>query len=177
MEVTQSTMEQIAQYLQTPNLDLRTFEQSNEYKLFLHSLPPVGTSIGLMYGPIPMIVDGDVKEIIIEGKNTIRLVVLYDVKGMETKYAQIYVQKDALKNKIRKLLMPNTHIRVKCTYATKSNNTFIAQEIESYNDPLLYGHYICPKCGYDYGFEKENHGDYCEICSNPLEYVTNFYKQ
>lgn len=42
----------------------------------------------------------------------------------------------------------------------------------------MYGHYVCPVCGYDYGIDKEHEDRCCEICADEitgrLKYVTDF---
>lgn len=160
-----------------PDLDLKTFEQSKEYKVLNMGIP-LSEHIGSMYSGLPIIIDGDLESIIISKKNEVNLIVLYALIGRERRYAKVICNSGAAVDFIRKELLPFTHIRLHAQY-TKRLGEFIGRDISLFNEPLMYGHYICPCCGYDYGISKEYENRCCEFCVEDtpveLQYVTDYY--
>lgn len=158
------------------NLDLRTFEQSKEYKHLITNLL-LSEHLGSVYSGLPIIIDGDLESIIISKKNEIALIILYDLVGREKRYVRVIYDSDFYGEFIRKELIPMTHIRLTARY-TKNFGEYKGGDIKSYNKPLMYGHYVCPVCGYDYGTDKEHEDRCCEICADEitgrLKYVTDF---
>lgn len=159
-----------------PDLDLRTFEQSNEYRILNMGIP-LSEHLGSVYSELPIIIDGDLESIIISKKNEVALIILYDLVGREKRYVRVIYDSDFYVEFIRKELLPMTRIRLTARY-TKNFGEYKGRDLKSYNKPLMYGHYVCPDCGYDYGTDKEHEGRCCEICTDEitgrLKYVTDF---
>lgn len=160
-----------------PKLDLRTFEQSEEFNV-LNSEELLSGHMGPACGGLPIIVDGDLEKIIISNKNEIDLIVFYSLVGRRKQYARVTYNSNLYVEFIRRELLPMTHIRLTANY-TKNFGEYKGGDIRSYNKPLMYGHYICTDCGYDYGVSKECEGEYCCICEDEaigrLKYVTDYY--
>lgn len=85
------------------NLDLRTFEQSKEYKHLITNLL-LSEHLGSVYSGLPIIIDGDLESIIISKKNEIALIILYDLVGREKRYVRVIYDSDFYVEFIRKLL-------------------------------------------------------------------------
>lgn len=159
--------------IKNPELDLRTFEQSNEYSALNIGIP-LSEHIGAIHPGLPIIIDGDLDSIIISKKNEVALIILYALVGVEKRYARVIIKSSASVDFVRRELLPMTHICLSAQY-TERRGEFIGIGITLYNKPLMYGHYISPVCGYDYGIDKEYDGRYCDICADDtiskLEYV------
>ena len=100
-----------------PDLDLKTFEQSKEYKVLnmqIHYLEHIGS----MYDGLPIIIDGD-QSIIISKKNEVKLIVLYPLIGQERRYAKVICNSGAAVDFIRKNYY-NLHIRLHVQYTTQT---------------------------------------------------------
>lgn len=178
MDENRNNIEAFNFLVNTPKLDLRTFERSKHYHNITSNIDPL--NLCKYCDDIPIIISGDIKEIIITNKNEIFLFVLYDVYSNNyEKYAKVKYTDQPYIDFIRKNVLPMTQISIK-SYFTNVFTEFKGSEILSFNEPLYYGHYVCPKCGYDYGIGKDCKGQYCDICEDDnldqLKYVTDYYE-
>lgn len=161
-----------------PDLDLRSFEHTNEYRMLNNSIP-LSKHLGSVYSGLPIVIDGDLESIVISNRNEITLIILYDLVGREKQYARVIFNSSNKVDFIRKELLPMTHICLAAKY-TKNFREYKGKSILIYNRPLLYGHYICADCGYDHGINKGCEDQYCDICADEaggkLMYVTDYYR-
>lgn len=124
-------------------------------------------------------IEGDLVQIQIFGKNKVALIILTEKNKMGDVYERVEYHDNETVTFIRKNILPMTHIKLMVYDYYYNLNVLKGLNILDYNEPLKYGHYICPLCGYDYGADEKYKDKYCDICAckeSQLEYVTDFYK-
>ena len=161
---------------ETENINLDEFETSEEYKVMC--CQSIFNNIYETLVGFSVTIDGNVAQIIMSGKDEMKLLIVYSIRSdlLNTEQvATVFVKEGRYKKWIRENLLPNT--RMKCI--AKYNGSVNCFDLVSIIDTSLgmkFGHYICPKCGHDYG--KKPDGDYCCICEGTnLKYVDNFYTE
>lgn len=164
------------------DMNLRDFEKTDVY-----NNSELSFNFGSYFPGYPIVIDGDIKKISIVGKNEIQLLIIYNILNSSDEQLVTVAYKfgDAdtkeYYERIRKYVRSSTYIKLRATF-TKKFAFFDGGEILSYNEPLKYGHYICPDCGYDYGINlgRDLSTYKCEICGPSAKHwislVTDFYK-
>ena len=119
-------------------------------------------------------ISGNLNVIQIYGKNQVALIII-DMDGWGEVSYRIECDNEFTKF-IRENILPMTGIEVEVTEISAA--TYKLNRIVRYNLPLLFGHYICPRCGRDYGINEFYKDKWCELCIKPtkLEYITDFTK-
>ena len=162
--------------LKKENIDLDEFETSEEYACLCRN--SIYNNIYKDLTGFQVTINGNVEQIIISGKDEMKLLIVYSLRSdmlYKEQIATVIVKEERYKKWIRDNLHPNT--KIKCI--AKYNGLISCFELVSIIDTSLkmkFGHYICPECGYDYG--KKVEADYCCICEGlKLKYVDNFYTE
>lgn len=160
--------------LKRENIDLDEFETSEEYRvLCCHS---IFNNIYKDLVDFPVTIDGNVEQIIICGKDEMKLMIVYSLRSdmlYTEQMATVAVKDERYKKWIRENLRPNTRMRCIARY-NGSVGCFDLISIIDTSLEMKFGHYLCSECGYDYG--KKTDSDYCCICEGAkLNYVDNFY--
>ena len=162
--------------LERENIDLDEFETSEEYKVMY--CQSIFNNIYETLVGFSVTIDGNVEQIIMSGKNEMKLLIVYSIRSdlLHTEQvATVFVKKCKYKKWIRENLLPNTRMKCIAKY-NGSVNCFDLVSIIDTSLEMKFGHYICPECGHDYG--KKPDGDYCCICEGTnLKYVDNFYTE
>ena len=156
------------------NIDLDEFETSEEYSVMRRQ--SVFNNIYKDLVDFPVTIDGNVEQIIIYGKDDMKLIVVYSLRSdvlYREQIATVIVENDRYKKWIRENLQPNTRMKCIAKYSGSANCFNLVSIIDT-SLRMKFGHYICPECGYDYG--KKPDGGYCCICEGvALKYVDNYY--
>lgn len=162
--------------LERENIDLDEFETSEEYRVLC--CQSIFNNIYKDLAGFPVTIDGNVEQIIISGRDEMKLLIVYSLRSdmlYTEQVVTVIVKDERYKKWIRENLQPNT--RMKCI--AKYNGSVGCFDLASIIDTSLemkFGHYICSECGYDYG--KKVDSDYCCICEGAkLNYVDNFYME
>lgn len=162
--------------LKRENINLEEFETSEEYKFLCNHFHSTFDDIYKNISGFQVIIDGNVEQIIISGKDEIKLHIVYSLRSDLLVYEQVayvVVKNDEHKKWIRENLYPNTRIKCVAKYNGKINNFDLVSIINT-SLKMKFGHYVCPNCGYDHGKKEEAH--YRCICDGTkLNYVDNFY--
>lgn len=162
--------------LNKENIDLDEFETSEEYACLCHCF-----AYGRFYKELqgfPVTIDGNVEQIIISGRDEIKLLITYSLRAdglYQEQVATVIVEDNRIKAWIRSNLRPSTRLKCIASY-NGVNRIFNLVSIVDTSPIMRFGHYICDKCKHDYG--KKITSSYCCICDEgELSYIDNFYQE
>lgn len=170
--------EEAFKILEKENINLDEFEESEEYNFLRFKL---GIKWPKYLVGFPVTIDGNVEQILIYGKNEMQLTITYSLRPdmlCPEQLASIIITDEKHKQYIRKNIKPNTRLKCIAKYNDSTiTTTFNLVSIIDSNSEMKFGHYICPKCNYDYGKHKY-HND-CHFCEDDikLNYINNFYTE
>lgn len=155
-------------------LDYTSLVKTDEYRKFSMTLPLSMPFNKFASGNIIDLI-GDLIEIKITGTNDISLLILYNMYGTETYYARVDVIDDKLKDIIRTKFRTNRGVKLLVKFTDKGVDTFELVEIKEFDNPCIYGQWICKSCGYNYKYDSGSASGCC-ICGGEVEQIFDFYK-
>lgn len=168
---------------QNKKLDLAEFEKTKEYMTLQFGSPSgsINKDFANMPVPIKLIIDGDVTNIIIKGKNQMFLMILYEIRTSLTsseRFAKVLVHDEEDKEWIRRNLLPNTRLRCEVTF-NEELNTYNLKSILENDTSMKFGVYRCSDndCGYKYGRHLDVRNKFCCVCGKPIKRIMNLYKE
>ena len=156
-------------------IDLEEFEQSNCW-MYIHQISPLYDQYRLFKAcGLKVEIDGDVSMIIIQGMDDMTINVIYSLRSdvlYQCQTAFVHVTKEDDKKWIRENVHTSMRIKLIASYSGKVDNYDLIS-IKSISQKMKFGHYVCPKCGRDYGVKPKV--DDCYICEIDYEYVDDLY--
>ena len=157
------------------HIDLDEFEQTNCWT-YIHQISPLYFKYNLFkMNRIKVKIDGNVGKIEIYDKNKMVLYVIYSLESdplYQYQTAIVHVINEEDKNYIRRNVRASTRIELIATYNGEVDEYDLIS-IKSISQKMKFGHYVCPKCGRDYGVKPKV--DDCYICETDYEYVDDLY--